>query len=138
MGTKQSVKTYLSPKPRRPPPLPLGLVRRKPRAYYEWKTLRGWGQLPDWEESPPGYLLREARERTGLTQAELGERLGCSQQAVARAERWESNPTVAHLRKWAEACRASFEMHLSPHDGPALAPGRAGRNAARAGGKATT
>ena len=55
------------------------------------------------------------REEAGLTQVELGERLGCSQQAIAQAERWNSNPTVALLRRWAEACDAvlvlSFERY---------------------------
>ncbi|MBZ0115179.1 MAG: helix-turn-helix transcriptional regulator [Thermoanaerobaculia bacterium] len=33
-------------------------------------------------------LLRAAREDAGVTQREMGIRLGCSQQAVAQAERW--------------------------------------------------
>lgn len=123
MGSPSAMRVFRASSERRElPPLSPNAGGRKPRDYVEWKTLRGWGQLPDWEESPPGYLLREAREGAGLTQAELGARLGCSQQAVARAERWDSNPTVGHMRRWGEACGASFEMHLSPHDGPALAP----------------
>ncbi len=94
------------------PRLSPGAARRKPRDYNEWKTLRGWEQLPDWEEDSPGYLLRIARERAGLTQAELGGRLGCSQQAVARAERWESNPTVAFMRRWAGACGGELEIRV--------------------------
>ncbi len=91
-----------------PPPNPVGRLspsirRRKPRSYLEWKTLRRWKMLPEWEELVPGYLLREARESEELTQVEMGERLGCSQQAVAQAERWESNPTMVFLRDWARA-----------------------------------
>jgi transcriptional regulator with XRE-family HTH domain len=44
-------------------------------------------------------LLKEARGRAGLTQAELGRRLGLSQAAVARLERPGANPTVATLEK---------------------------------------
>lgn len=78
--------------------------RARPRSYEEWKALRRWGQLPDWESSPAGYLLRLAREETNLSQAGLAKRLGCSQQAVAQAERWMSNPTLAFVRRWQEAC----------------------------------
>jgi transcriptional regulator with XRE-family HTH domain len=65
--------------------------------------LRAWGKLPPWEENPVGYLLREARESAGLTQSELAQRLGRSQQSVAQAERWESNPTIAFTKRWALA-----------------------------------
>lgn len=80
------------------------------RDWVEWRTLRRWGELPYWELDPPGYLLRLAREDAGLTQAELGERLGISQQAVADAERWGANPTAASMRRWAQACGARLEI----------------------------
>ena len=80
-----------------------GLVRRRPRAYQEWLALRRWGRLPTWEADPPGYLLRQARERSDLTQAELATRLGRTQQAIAQAERWQSNPTISFMRDWAQA-----------------------------------
>jgi len=108
------LKRYAAPEPAPPPPFPRGLKRRRPRDYVEWKTLREWGELPPWEEVPPGYLLREARERAGLTQVALGERLGVTQQAVARAERWEANPTVALLRRWAEASGCELVLALEP------------------------
>lgn len=97
------MKTYKSPKGRLIAKLSSGLVRRKPRSYTEWKALRNWGKLPAWEPEPAGYLLRAAREVAGLTQAELAERLRVTQQSVAQAERWESNPTVRFMREWAAA-----------------------------------
>jgi transcriptional regulator with XRE-family HTH domain len=42
-------------------------------------------------------LLRDARSRAGLTQAELARRLGVSQAAVAKLERPRANPTIATL-----------------------------------------
>ena len=57
-----------------------------------------------WEEVPVGYLLREARESVDLTQRDMAERLGSTQQAVAQAEHWGSNPTTDFLRRWAAAC----------------------------------
>jgi DNA-binding XRE family transcriptional regulator len=90
------------------------LERRKPRSFEEWRALRSWRRLPAWEADPPGYLLRLAREEAGCTQAVLADRLGVSQQAVAQAERWESNPTVAFLRSWAEALGSELELRLRP------------------------
>ena len=83
--------------------LPTTLKRRKPRAYLEWKTLRGWNKLPTWEDDPPGYLLRKLREESGWTQQKLAHELGCSQQAVAQAEKCQANPTIQFARDWAEA-----------------------------------
>jgi transcriptional regulator with XRE-family HTH domain len=61
----------------------------------------------------PGYELRVARERAGLSQAELAERLGVSQQAVGRAERVDSNPTVALMDRWARGCGCRFELSFA-------------------------
>jgi DNA-binding XRE family transcriptional regulator len=103
MGKGGPVKTYASPKGRLVAKLPAGLLRRKPRSYAEWKALKSWGKLPAWEQEPAGYLLRASRELAGLTQTELASRLGVSQQSVAQAERWGSNPTVGFMRAWAAA-----------------------------------
>ena len=88
------------------------LTRRRPRAFLEWQKLRDWGKLPDREADVSGYLLRVARESAGLTQAQLAEVLGITQQAVARAERWSSNPTVGLIRRWARACGKRLELQL--------------------------
>ena len=97
--------------PRPAPALALAR-RRRPRPYPEWKALRAWNLLPEAEADRAGYLLRLARERAGLTQAELARRLGLSQQAVARAERWDSNPTVDLMRVWGTALGARLEVAL--------------------------
>ncbi len=100
------------PESGRPPALslPRGLKRGKPRSYTEWSTLRGWGKLPDWERDPPGYLLRKVRDDSGLTQEALAVRLGCSQQAVARAESWDANPTVRFIEEWVGALDRGLVM----------------------------
>jgi hypothetical protein len=49
--------------------------------------------------SAAASILKDARGRAGLTQAELGSRLGISQAAIARLERPGANPTVATLEK---------------------------------------
>jgi UDP-N-acetylglucosamine 1-carboxyvinyltransferase len=60
-----------------------------------------------------GYLLRVARESAGLTQTELAEKLGVSQQAVAQAEKWESNPTISFIQRWSSACNCKLKIELS-------------------------
>lgn len=98
----------------------LGLRRTKPRSFAEWQALRRWNRLPEWEVSPAGYLLREARLDADLTQAALADKLGVTQQAVAQAERWDSNPTVSLLRAWAEALGRELFLRVDsrPQPGP--------------------
>ena len=89
------------------------LTRRRPRSFLEWKMLRAWGKLPDREACVSGFLLRVARESAGLTQTRLAEKLEVTQQAVAQAERWDSNPTVAFINRWANACAKRLEIRFS-------------------------
>ena len=88
------------------------LRRTRPRSFTEWRTLRRWGKLPTWESDLPGFLLREARHNAGFTQSMLAERLAVTQQAVSRAERWESNPTIALMRRWLAICGFDLEIRL--------------------------
>lgn len=114
MGRARTVIRYATPQRPWLSSLPRGLQRRRPRDYEEWRTLRRWGMLPEWEPDSPGYLLRATRERAGLTQAALAKRLDVTQQAVAAAERWEANPTVAFLRRWAGACGEVVKLAFAP------------------------
>jgi len=115
MGEPKTLKTYASPKRPVFATLPTGVVRTRPRAYREWKALRRWGKLPDWERPVSGYVLRNAREESGFTQSELAGRLGVSQQAIAQAERSTANPSVDFIRRWADACGVRFVLEL-PRD----------------------
>ena len=64
----------------------------------------------------PASLLKEARSRAGLTQADLGDRLGISQGAVAKLERPGANPTVDTLENalWATGHNLTLTAHLRP------------------------
>jgi DNA-binding XRE family transcriptional regulator/predicted RNase H-like HicB family nuclease len=56
--------------------------------------------------------LRWARQQAGLTQAELAWRVGVSQQQMAKLERPGANPSVATLRKVADALGMRVHLEL--------------------------
>ena len=61
-------------------------------------------------------LLREARLRAGLTQAELGRRAGKPQSAIARWERGEVKPSLETLRDLIRACGLELGFRLATYD----------------------
>jgi transcriptional regulator with XRE-family HTH domain len=65
--------------------------------------------------SDAAALLRATRARAGITQAELAQRLGMSQAAIARLERPGANPTVATLARLLHA--AGHRLELGASDG---------------------
>jgi transcriptional regulator with XRE-family HTH domain len=63
-----------------------------------------------------GQLIREARRRAQLTQAELARRTGTTQSGIAR---WEANrvsPTLETLTEVVRACDLDLVVHLQPND----------------------
>lgn len=63
-----------------------------------------------------GNLIREARRRAGLTQAQLAARAGTAQPAIAR---WESGRTAVSLddvRRLVRLCGFDVELMLVPRD----------------------
>jgi transcriptional regulator with XRE-family HTH domain len=72
-----------------------------------------------------GIQIRDLRESAGLTQKMLAQRLGVSQQVIARLESGEANnPTVTTLERIAEATghRLRFQFEPARRKRP---PGRA-------------
>jgi predicted RNase H-like HicB family nuclease/DNA-binding XRE family transcriptional regulator len=53
-----------------------------------------------------------AREDAGISQAELARRAKVSQQAIAKLEHPDSNPTIETLQKVADALHAELEIRL--------------------------
>jgi DNA-binding XRE family transcriptional regulator len=62
-------------------------------------------------------LLLKARHDAGLTQAQVAERMGTRPPAVARLERalatGKHSPSLATLRKYAEACGKELDLQLT-------------------------
>jgi transcriptional regulator with XRE-family HTH domain len=65
----------------------------------------------------PAELLRTARWHAGLSQAEIANRAGTSQQAVARYELGSQNPTLATLERLVAACGMRLHVALVPQPG---------------------
>lgn len=69
------------------------------------------------EEGALLELLLKARHDAGLTQAQVAERMGTQPSAIARLERslatGKHSPSLATLRKYAEACGRALELKLS-------------------------
>lgn len=58
--------------------------------------------------------LVRARAAANLTQADLAARLGTTQSAIARLEGGHVSPTLATLRRYAEATGTRLEIDLVP------------------------
>ncbi|MEV0340967.1 helix-turn-helix transcriptional regulator [Nocardia sp. NPDC050713] len=59
-----------------------------------------------------GAAVRARREELGMTQAELAERAGLKQPAVARFEAGGTMPTIPMLERYAEALGLRLEVRL--------------------------
>lgn len=84
----------------------------------EWKAQPDFRQAYDDLETE-FVLLREliqARQRAGLTQAEIAEKMGTKAPAVTRLETSLSSnrhsPTLSTLKKYAAAVGCKLEVHL--------------------------
>lgn len=65
------------------------------------------------------------RARRGLSQAELGERIGISQSAVARIESGDRDPRISTLGRYAHALGVLIRHSVDTSPTPALPLGRA-------------
>ena len=61
-------------------------------------------------------IVRDARRRAGLTQADLAGRLGTTQSVVARWESGRVSPTLETLRRVVRACGLDLHLTLRPAD----------------------
>lgn len=64
----------------------------------------------------PAYQIARLRIERGLTQAQLAALVGTKQPSIARFERGESQPTLAFLRKLAEALGVRLEVKFTPSE----------------------
>lgn len=101
-------------------------MNRKPTTKTHRQMMDEWKQNPEflaaYDELETEYvLLRDlllARQNAGLTQAEVAEKMGTKSPAVTRLETALSDnrhsPTIATLKKYAQAVGCRLEVHLVP------------------------
>ena len=93
-----------------------------PRAYAEEASKRDPAFRDAYEATADEFAalaeLLRARQRAGLTQSQLAERMGVSQPVVARIESSAGSrkhaPSLATLRRYAEACGQRLVIRLEP------------------------
>ncbi|OJW75388.1 MAG: hypothetical protein BGO59_19855 [Spirosoma sp. 48-14] len=59
-----------------------------------------------------GQMIKEARIKAGLTQKELGERIGVSVSAITKLENRKSAPAVSTLERVAKAIGKKLEINF--------------------------
>jgi transcriptional regulator with XRE-family HTH domain len=62
------------------------------------------------------HLIREARIRSGMTQADLAGKLGTTQSAIARWETGGTQPSLETLTRVARACELELRIGLAEPD----------------------
>ncbi|SRR6266542_2636749 len=62
------------------------------------------------------HLVREARRRAGLTQAELAARAGTTQSSIARLERGATTPTLKRISELVRACGFDLTIGMATTD----------------------
>lgn len=60
--------------------------------------------------------MREARRRSGLSQAELARRVGTTQSAIARLESGAGAPSLERISELVSACGLDLSVRLVEHD----------------------
>lgn len=78
-----------------------------------------------------GELVREARRRSALTQAELAERAGSTQSAIARLESGRTSPSLEQVQRLMRLCGWELLVELAPFDDSDRVQARALRAATR-------
>ena len=63
-----------------------------------------------------GELVREARKRAALTQAQLAERAGTTQSAIARLESGRTSPALEQVERLLRLCGFQLIVELAPYD----------------------
>jgi transcriptional regulator with XRE-family HTH domain len=63
-----------------------------------------------------GELVREARKRAGMTQAQLAELAGTTQSAIARLESGRHSPSFEQVENLMRLCGFQLIVELAPYD----------------------
>ncbi len=64
----------------------------------------------EYDKQQPEFALIRARIEKGLTQEELAKKIGTKQSVISRLESGRANPSVAFLKKLAQALNSHLEI----------------------------
>lgn len=68
----------------------------------------------EYDKLQPEFAILRARIEKGLTQKELASRVGTKQSVISRLESGRANPSVAFLKKLAQALNSHLEIKFIP------------------------
>lgn len=72
----------------------------------------------EYERLQPEYAvinaIIQARRKKGITQEHLAKKIGTKQSAIARLESGRANPSVALLKKLAQALNSNLQIKFTP------------------------
>ena len=85
---------------------------------WEKKALKDRRFKTEYDKLQPEFALIDAminaRKQRGLTQVALAERIGTKQSVISRLEIGGANPSVAFLKKLAQALQTRLEIRFTP------------------------
>ena len=67
-----------------------------------------------------GEYVKKYRLQRGYNMAELAEKVGCSRSFISQVEKGQANPSVATLKKIADALGCQLEISPSRHLSPEM------------------
>lgn len=85
---------------------------------WEKESLKNPKIKAEYDKLQPEFALIQAvidaRVKKGVTQEELAKRIGTKQSVISRLESGRANPSVAFLKKLAQALNSHLEIKFAP------------------------
>src|SRR3990167_4811989 len=79
-------------------------------AVWEKEALKDPELKAEYDRQQPEFAVIRARIEKGLTQEELAKKVGTKQSVISRLESGRANPSVAFLKKLAQALNSHLEI----------------------------
>jgi len=80
---------------------------------WEKEALKDPKLRAEYDKLQPQFAILQARIEKGLSQKELASKIGTKQSVISRLESGRANPSVAFLKKLAEALNSHLEIKFT-------------------------
>lgn len=92
-------------------------MKRKHLDFESWEkeALKDPKFKAEYERQQPEFALIRARIEKGMTQEELARKIGTKQSVISRFESGRANPSVAFLKRLAQALNSHLEIKFVSH-----------------------